>query len=291
MENILHPDELDLNRSGSWSPRQRRKLVSRAIGLGIFEFVGILVVAAGIIAGDGGYVLAASFGLSVILAGIELTKAVLDLRGGGVSSVDGLLQKEIDRDDDGVTYRFLLGGRTFSVTAEEFWKVVEGGPYRIWFSPRTKRILNTAPLPGWQKAPGLEWTTSSEVLSIGPAEEPRPPDAPFALRQSLSGGWLVGVGLRDWWFRRGELMCRWGISSQYTRLADPRLRIDERYRGEQVDTSLQVVSARGAQTVGSATSRPAPGEATPLVQLGRFMAAQTGFPLQVNRMRERSRQH
>jgi hypothetical protein len=70
-----------------------------------------------------------------------------------------------------------------------------------------------------------------------------------------------------------------------TRLAHPRLRVDEERMGGEVQTTLQGSSVGGTGQIGSASAEPVAGAATPLLQLGRFMAAQTGFPLKVHEQR------
>jgi hypothetical protein len=286
MENILNPVELELNRSGRISARQRRHLWRQAIPAAVATAGMAAMAIGGLLQGfDVGFAVFAL--VPLVFSTFAFARRALAACQGGVSSVDGWLEKRMERDqEDGTSYWFLMEGGKFSVGAGEFWRLPEGGPYRLWFSSLTRSVLNVAPLAGWQPAPVPAHSTSSEVLSISPAEEPRPPVA-YDLRPAAQGGWLFGVELRQWWFRPGELMTRTTLARDrgWTRLAHPRLRVDEERMGGEVQTTLQVSSDGGTRQIGSATSEPVAGASTPLLQLGRFMAAQTGLPLEVHEQR------
>jgi hypothetical protein len=284
MENILNPAELGLNRSGRISARQRRHLWRQAIPTAVATVVTGVMAVGGVAQGlDSGFAVLAV--VPLVFATFALARRALAACLGGVSSVDGWLEKRMDRDpEDGTSYWLLIEGRKYSVGPGEFWRMSEGGPYRLWFSRFTRSVLNIAPLAGWQPAPVPAHSTSSEVLSISPAEEPRPPVA-YNMRPAPQGGWLIGVGLQWWWFRSGELMTRTAPARGWTRLTHPRLRVDEERMGGEVQTTLQVSSDGGTRQIGSGCSEQVAGVATPLLQLGRFMAAQTGFSLEVHERR------
>lgn len=279
MENILNPVDLELNRSGRISARQRKHLWRQVIGPAAVVLVAAPMAIGGVLAFN---IAAAVPALMVVLSIYDCARRTLDACLGEVSSADGTLDKRIERDsEDGPSYWLLLGGRKYSVQGDEFWKLCEGGPYRLWFSRWTRTVLNVAPLAGWQPSPQPGHATRFGVMSISPSEEPRPPVA-YDLRPAPDGGWIFGVGLRQWWFRSGEVMTRPVLTRNggWTRLAHPRLRVDEARVGDEAQTTLRVFSDGGTRQIGSASLETVAGASTPLLQLGRFMAAHTGLPLE-----------
>jgi hypothetical protein len=208
---------------------------------------------------------------------------------GRVAEIDGHIAKRFERDDDSTKHWLLVGKTRFAVSADEFLRLPEGGPYRVWFSPLSKAILNAAPLPGWEESRNPEYRTWSEVVSPTPADEPRPPEG-FDVKQDASGAWVLGVGVRQWRFRSGELMTRSTLAwkADWVRLVNPRLRVSEERVADDVEATLSVVSATGRRSIASKSVKAPAAERTPPLRLGRFMAARTGLPLDVTRGPERA---
>jgi hypothetical protein len=290
MNNVLNPEELDLNRSRRMSQRQRAALAREAKGCAVAAVLPAALLAWHVRFGPGLNLFAALIALATVLAAARFAKLSAAALSGRVAEIDGQVGKRIERDDESTSHWLLVGKTRFPVSADEFWRLPEGGPYRVWFSPLAKTVLNAAPLPGWEESPNPECQTWSQVLSPTPAEEPRPPDG-FDLKQEASGAWVLGVGVRQWRFRSGELLTRSALAwdASWVRLANPRLRVTEQRVADAVEATLSVASATGTHSIASKAVAAPAGEGTPPLRLGRFMAARTGLPLEVTSAREPAR--
>ncbi len=137
-------DELEMNRQGRLSGRQRLKKVR-----GLFF---ILVLLAAIVIG--GVVSALHTNLLVIIVFalvalfivFLLVRSSLDVLEGRVVSTDGLVHRIKDT-TDGVDYYYTVEKLKFRVGERAFAALVTGERYRVYYLPRSKQFVSIEPLP------------------------------------------------------------------------------------------------------------------------------------------------
>ncbi len=149
-------EDLQANRQGWMSPRQRAGAIRRTIGW----FFLLLILAGGIV----GAVLPLVGGFSALLlvflslAGaallflIPLTIARRQLRDGRVAIMDGVVGRETKRESnsDGgysTSYYYVINQQRFSVTGAAYHALVPGRRYRVYYLPLLNKLVSIEPLP------------------------------------------------------------------------------------------------------------------------------------------------
>jgi hypothetical protein len=91
-----------------------------------------------------------SIGAAVIWGQRELRKILLDIRDRRVKMVAGHVSRtvEVDVDDEGgdTKYYYLIGNHTFRVSRTGYAALVDDLRYRLYYTPRTKRLASIEPL-------------------------------------------------------------------------------------------------------------------------------------------------
>jgi hypothetical protein len=153
-------ETLPLNRAGRMAEAQRAQLgrwlwLMAALCLVIVAIIGLFAyfvwrapnppaVTAGLIA------LATAVAVAVVVLGWrEGRQVAADLRAGKVTAAEGLARKKIvrrlsSRED---SYYYRMGALTFAVSEKGYEALIEGRSYRMYYLPRTKRLLSLEPLP------------------------------------------------------------------------------------------------------------------------------------------------
>ena len=149
-------EDLQANRQGWMSPRQRAGVVRRAVG----RFFLLLILAGGIVGAVlplvGGF--SALLLVSLSLVGVALlflippANARRQLRDGRVAIMDGVVQCEMKRQSDsdgGYTYShyYVINLQQFSVTGAAYHALVPGLRYRVYYLPLLSKLVSIEPLP------------------------------------------------------------------------------------------------------------------------------------------------
>lgn len=141
-------DELDVNRQGLVSDRQRARLVR---GL-IFLFVVMLALVAGSIWQVNLLLQYSPWGF-LILAGVLALLLVSthsrwqDLLAGRVAMLEGFVQRVEESSDDSSSYYYVVDKQKFSVSSAAYMALVPGERYRLYYLPHTNKLISIEPLP------------------------------------------------------------------------------------------------------------------------------------------------
>ncbi len=158
-------EDLEANRSLRLSRRQRGNLVLGVMQLvGFFgSFVLILTSGVGVVLSGGSLRLAVASGLvpllcfAPILLGLvvvfvpSIAADMRDALAGTVGSVVGPLKELTEVRGSGRSqrtyYYYVVEGQKFKVTPAALKASIEGMPYRLFYLPRSKKVLSIEPLP------------------------------------------------------------------------------------------------------------------------------------------------
>jgi hypothetical protein len=140
-------EELDANRQGLVSSRQRSRLVR---GL-LFLFVVMLaLVVVSIWQVDlllqnspWGFLVLGGF-LALLL--IATYRRWLDLLEGRVAMVEGFVQRVEESSDDSSSYYYVVGKQRFSVNSAAYVALVPGERYHLYYLPHSKKLVSVEPL-------------------------------------------------------------------------------------------------------------------------------------------------
>jgi len=150
-------EDVQANREGWMSPRQRARVVRGTIGAFFFLsliLVGGIVVA--VLASVGGFspLLLVSLSLvgTALLFLLPLTSARRQLRDGRVAMMDGVVVHEMKRESDSdggntTSYYYVINQQKFSVTGAAYNALVPGLHYRIYYLPHMHKLVSIEPLP------------------------------------------------------------------------------------------------------------------------------------------------
>ena len=158
----LHTADLERNRLGQLASGQPKYLWGGPAWRpgAIAPVVAIVGLAGGAFAFLRGQdVLAFFWGLVGVGVVFLLAAYWMDLHS-SVSKADGMLTKEVSHHlKGGTSYSliFVVLGATearrlrFTLPRQVVELIPEGGPYRVYYTPRFKALVNLEPLPGWRK--------------------------------------------------------------------------------------------------------------------------------------------
>jgi len=145
-------DDLQVNRQGSLSGSQETRLLGYASLLGGFflVFVWLTIFAYQSRMAEGNLLINIFLALMTMFVFLRLgwggTKVILDIWGGEIMSMDGQVTKHIRRGRNTRYYLYQLGETKFRVSKSAYNALIEGGEYRVYFAPRSKRLVAIEPL-------------------------------------------------------------------------------------------------------------------------------------------------
>ena len=173
--NDFTMEDLQANRQGWMSPRQRSGVVRRTIGclfLMLISTVGIVNAGGvGMVLAIGGpealdgfselVLLLVGLALAVLLALIPINMASKQLRDGRVAFVDGFVERERKETSDSETgstttsysyvvnqqQQYAVNQQHFSVNGAAFHALVPGLRYRVYYLPSDHHLVSIEPLP------------------------------------------------------------------------------------------------------------------------------------------------
>jgi hypothetical protein len=138
--------ELERNRQGRTSARQQAATFYRVFILAVI--LAAVAIASAI------YVLRSEFPALFVLVPIILIvmflmyRRVQDLAAGRVETIEGEVERTMDNSGDGgPVYHYTIGTFRFSVSLPAYNALVPGLRYRIYYLPKTKRLVSIEPLP------------------------------------------------------------------------------------------------------------------------------------------------
>lgn len=140
--------ELEQNRQGLVSGGQRGRLMRRLALL--------CVLTAGLVVGavwqrallvestPWGYIV---LGLMLLGLIVMMVNRWRDLQDGRVLMLEGFVRGEEHSSDDSSTYYYVLGDEKFTVSGAAYRALVAGQRYRLYYLPRSKKLVSIEPLP------------------------------------------------------------------------------------------------------------------------------------------------
>jgi hypothetical protein len=149
--------DVEANRDGRLGAGQVARMVAAMAGLGVV--VVLLLAFCGFMAwniwsdADAGstipIIMVALIALGGLLAlGWSIIKLGLDVLGGRVEMVEGPVQRTYARAGRSTNYYYQVGGQKFSVSLRAYQAMVSGQNFRVYFGPRSKRLLALESLGG-----------------------------------------------------------------------------------------------------------------------------------------------
>lgn len=150
--NHFSMEDLQTNREGSLSSRQELLLLGYASLLGTFILISVLGV---VLAIQGQIlegapttlVLIGAIGLILLLRVIwSVIRIIGDLWEERVNHTDGQVTRHVHHARNSRYYTYQLNGFKFRVSLSAYNALIEGKNYRVYFAPRTKRLMAIEPL-------------------------------------------------------------------------------------------------------------------------------------------------
>ncbi len=162
----FRPEDLEANRTLQISARQRTNLIAGVVGLsvllGVLFLVPVVAIAV-VIWSEGGigrfsdtdYVPFLCFGGIMLLVDVVILFAIFsgvrEAFAGRVESVTGHLQERTEVRGSGKSrhtyYYYVVDGQKFQVTPAAHKASIEGMRYRLFYLPRSKKVLSAEPIP------------------------------------------------------------------------------------------------------------------------------------------------
>ena len=149
-------DDLAENRRGFLTGGQTLRLIGYIIGQGVL-FLAVAAFAAGLYfsmttssTNSEDLVWISVFGIMVLIFGLgavwNVLKALIDLFTRTVSNEEGFVMRREHRTRNGRYYTYQIKSLKFRVSRTAFQALVDGWEYRVYYSPRSKRLLAIEPL-------------------------------------------------------------------------------------------------------------------------------------------------
>jgi hypothetical protein len=174
---VLSAADLDVNRSGALSDTQRRNLRSMDRGIRKQDLVfAVLAAAVGILVltstgpAPNAWLRPVAGVAFLIAAAFELYRATAlgdalsqDLRNGRVQALDGAVMRRRSSGKTTTFYYLEVAGRRFEVGRAAFETAPDAGYVRLFFLPRSHKVVNLERLPDRPLPPGE--ITPQEVFS------------------------------------------------------------------------------------------------------------------------------
>ncbi len=138
--------DLEMNRQGWISARQRSKLLRSAVLWVVFTLAG---TAALLFWGPddlelGGLVILLLLALLLLYIGYA---HYADMLRGRVAMLEGVVvSNKQSGDEGGHTYHYVIGRESFLVSESAYLALISGLPYRVYYGPKSKKLLSIEPL-------------------------------------------------------------------------------------------------------------------------------------------------
>jgi len=153
-------EDLQANREGWMSPRQRAGVVRRTIGCLFWLLILVAIVVSGASVALG-VTVGGFWPLGLVLLGLAvyallsftlISSAKQQLRDGRVAIMDGIGVHEMKRESDGeggytTRYSYVVNQQQFSVTGAAYNALVPGLRYRVYYLPSDHKLVGIEPLP------------------------------------------------------------------------------------------------------------------------------------------------
>lgn len=181
----LHPDALDANRAGRLSDTQRKDWAgadrgwrkNELVGAGICVVLGLLLFNAAFQGGSPSqFLLGVAFAVGavvfVVRGVLNLDPLAADLRTGHVDSVEGAVAKSRGYTSGRTTtetYFAEVDGKRFTIHANTYAALPAAGIVRLFYLPRSRRVVNFEQLPDRPLAPEAVAALSSPAGALGMA--------------------------------------------------------------------------------------------------------------------------
>lgn len=146
--NEFTHQEMELNRNGKISPRQRWSLL-RAMLPNLFW---LLLLAGGIVLGSSQQFLSQNIlvflivGFFLLMSGIEVAQTLLDLTVSPVTRLEGQGHKKVEGSGNHTHHTYQIGQEHFGVSDKAYDALTDGWNYRVYYLPRTKTLLSIEPI-------------------------------------------------------------------------------------------------------------------------------------------------
>ena len=143
--------DLDVNRQGSLSGRQVVKLLGYACWQGIVFLASALVaylVLRDLPSGEDQIWVGLSGVLVLVLALIavwNILRTVWDMLAGKATRNEGIVTRHIHRSRNSRTYSYQINRLKFKVSHTAYNALIDSREYRVYFAPRSKRLLGIEP--------------------------------------------------------------------------------------------------------------------------------------------------
>jgi hypothetical protein len=153
----VDPESLEMNRHGRMSPRQKTGLWVAAAGTGLFGLAMTALFSMGLWAvmdegGEGNWIGPGILFLFGLLLAVLMARVVRQLVGdalkGSIKQVKGPLTVSVKSSGKSTSYYYHIARETFTVSPAAYAAVVAGRPYRVYYAPRSRRVLG---LETWEK--------------------------------------------------------------------------------------------------------------------------------------------
>jgi hypothetical protein len=150
--NYFSPEDLDINRSGRLSENQQNRLmrIAALYGLILLSSAGLCGISIfQLLRGNSSilFILLILIGLFLILRfGWSITRIISDMWRGEVNSLEGSAVRQAYRSRYRRYYHYVIGSHKFHVFEAAYNALVEGQRYRIFYVPRSKRLVSIKPI-------------------------------------------------------------------------------------------------------------------------------------------------
>jgi hypothetical protein len=146
--------ELPLNRTGRLSGRQRLRLLSYSIGYALLALLCILFIVGAYFGSQAGneqispwlagcYLL---FGIAIVIYALSLTSTrLLDALTGRCHTITGRVEVVTRTAGRSVTTHYLVHGLELNVPHKAYFTTVQGIPYHVYYTPRSKIVTSVEP--------------------------------------------------------------------------------------------------------------------------------------------------
>jgi hypothetical protein len=162
--NRFTMDELNLNRGGRMSRRQARRLASGLLfrvifslcfmGFGLVPFFLALTYHA---KNRSGIYIAALFALGGVVLLLTSLRRIADMFSRRAEPIEGLVEPVRDSSGDSTTFYYKVGGKKLQVSARAYQALVPGIAYRVYYAPRSRKLLSIEPLGSSAESPRAPW--------------------------------------------------------------------------------------------------------------------------------------
>jgi hypothetical protein len=139
--------DLEMNRQGWLSARQRSKLFRSAVLWVGFTVAGVVALLLWMPDDLEFWGWVAFLLLALLLVYIGYTHYA-DMLVGRVAMLEGIVisEKHSTSEEHGYTYRYAIGRERFIVSESAYLALISGMPYRVYYGPKSKEIVSIEPL-------------------------------------------------------------------------------------------------------------------------------------------------